>query len=185
MVFPGFSIKGTCPRKPHVLESPSVPGKPGHLVTLGLFSLPQKGRMNRIGNEESDCVQAIRFPCSWSCWAQAQGCRCAEMSVGCGLKRCMSQSDMVLSIFIALPSLSPHTELTFHIFEVSFSMLIFISDNESHSVVSDSFRPHGLYSPWNSPGKSPGVDSLSLLQGIFPTQELNRVSCIAGGFFTN
>ena len=26
---------------------------------------------------------------------------------------------------------------------------------------------------------------LSLLQGIFPTQELNRVSCIAGRFFTN
>ena len=29
------------------------------------------------------------------------------------------------------------------------------------------------------------VACLSLLQGIFPTQESNRVSCIAGGFFTN
>ena len=29
------------------------------------------------------------------------------------------------------------------------------------------------------------VGSLSLLQQIFPSQELNRVSCIAGGFFTN
>ena len=36
-------------------------------------------------------------------------------------------------------------------------------------VVSDSFRPHGLYSPWNSPGQNTGVGSLSLLQGIFPT----------------
>ena len=27
-----------------------------------------------------------------------------------------------------------------------------------------------LYSPWNSPGQSTGVGSLSLLQGIFPTQ---------------
>ena len=74
-------------------------------------------------------------------------------------------------------------------------------------------RPHGLYSPWNSPGrntgvgsfpspgdlpnpgieprsptlqadslqaepqgkpKNPGVGSLSLLQGIFPTQESNQ-----------
>ena len=30
--------------------------------------------------------------------------------------------------------------------------------------------PHGLYSPWNSPGHNTGVGSLSLLQGIFPTQ---------------
>ena len=85
--------------------------------------------------------------------------------------------------------------------------------------------PHGLYSPWNSPGKITGIGSLSLLLGIFPTQwsnpglshcrqilyqlshkesprilqwvaypfssgsswprNLTRVSCIAGGFFTN
>ena len=30
--------------------------------------------------------------------------------------------------------------------------------------------PHGLYSPWNSPGQNTGVGSLSLLQGIFLTQ---------------
>ena len=82
-----------------------------------------------------------------------------------------------------------------------------------------------LYSPWNSPGQNAGVGSLSLLQGIVPTQGSNlglphcrqilyhlshkesprilewvtypfsrgsswarswtRVSCIAGGFFTN
>ena len=41
--------------------------------------------------------------------------------------------------------------------------------SESRSVVSDSLRPHGLYSPWNSPGQNTGVGSLSLLQGIFPT----------------
>ena len=34
-------------------------------------------------------------------------------------------------------------------------------------------RPHGLYSPQNSPGQNTGVNSLSLLQGIFPTQESN------------
>ena len=53
--------------------------------------------------------------------------------------------------------------------------------SESHSVVSDCLPPHGLYSPWNSPGQDIGVGSLSLLQGIFPTQ----VSCIVGGFFTS
>ena len=33
--------------------------------------------------------------------------------------------------------------------------------------------PRGLYSPWNSPSQNTGVGSLSLLQGIFPTQGLN------------
>ena len=86
------------------------------------------------------------------------------------------------------------------------------SESESHSVVSDSLRPHEPYSLWNSPGqntrrpfpfvgdlpkpgirtrfpklkvdslpsepqgtsKNTGVGSLSLLQWIFPTQELNQ-----------
>ena len=33
--------------------------------------------------------------------------------------------------------------------------------------------PHGLCSPWNSPGQNFGVGSCSLLQEIFPTQGLN------------
>ena len=45
--------------------------------------------------------------------------------------------------------------------------------SESCSVVSDSLRPHGLYSPWESPGQNTGKSSLSLLQRIFPTQGLN------------
>ena len=99
------------------------------------------------------------------------------------------------------------------------------SERESGSVIFDFLQSHRLYSPWNSPGWNTGVGSLSLLQGIFPTQGLNpgllncwqilyqlshkgsprilkwvaypfssrsswyrnwtRVSCIAGGFFTN
>ena len=47
------------------------------------------------------------------------------------------------------------------------------SESESHSVVSNSLRPHGLYSPWNSPNRNIGVGSYSLLQGIVPTQGLN------------
>ena len=46
-------------------------------------------------------------------------------------------------------------------------------ESESHSVMSDSLQPHGLYSPWNSPSQNTGVDSLSLLQGMFPIQGLN------------
>ena len=48
-------------------------------------------------------------------------------------------------------------------------------------VTSDSLWPHGLYSPWNSPGQNTGEGSLSLLQGIFPTQAFH----IAGEFFTS
>ena len=39
--------------------------------------------------------------------------------------------------------------------------------------MSDSLRPPGLYSPWNSPGQNTGVGSLSLLQGIFSTEGSN------------
>ena len=46
----------------------------------------------------------------------------------------------------------------------------FIKWSESCSVMSESLRPHVLYSPRNSPGQNTGVGSLSLLQGIFPTQ---------------
>ena len=39
--------------------------------------------------------------------------------------------------------------------------------------MSGSLQPNGLYSPWNCPGQNTGVGSLSLLQGIFPTQGSN------------
>ena len=43
----------------------------------------------------------------------------------------------------------------------------------SHSVMSDSLRPHGLLCPWDSPAKNTGVGCHSLLQGIFPIQGSN------------
>ena len=46
-------------------------------------------------------------------------------------------------------------------------------ESESCSVVSYSLQPHGLYSPWNSPGQNTDVGSLSLLQGYVPTQGSN------------
>ena len=51
-------------------------------------------------------------------------------------------------------------------------------EHVSCSVVSHSLRPHQLkptrfLCPWNSPGKTTGVGSHSLLQGIFLTQEVN------------
>ena len=52
-------------------------------------------------------------------------------------------------------------------------LLCYESESESHSVVSDSLWPYGLYSPWNSPGQNTGVGRRSFLQGIFPTQASN------------
>ena len=45
--------------------------------------------------------------------------------------------------------------------------------SESHSVMLNSLRIHGFYSPSNSPGQNTGTGSLFLLQGIFPTQGSN------------
>ena len=39
--------------------------------------------------------------------------------------------------------------------------------------MSNSLQLHGLYSPWNSPGQNTRVGSLSLFQGIFPSQQSN------------
>ena len=51
--------------------------------------------------------------------------------------------------------------------------IVWSSESESRSVVSDSLCPHGLCGPWNSPGQNTGVGSCFLLQGIFPTQGSN------------
>ena len=59
------------------------------------------------------------------------------------------------------------------LYQAPLQVLCMKSESESHSVVSDSLRPHGLQSPWNSPGQNTEVGSLSLLQGIFPTQGSN------------
>ena len=56
---------------------------------------------------------------------------------------------------------------------LSFDVQYLSPPSEGLSVVSNSLWPHWLYSPWNSPGQNTGVGSLSLLQGIFPTQGSN------------
>ena len=48
---------------------------------------------------------------------------------------------------------------------LAFFKIVKVSESESPSVLSDSLRPHGLYSLWNSPGQTARMSSLSLLQG--------------------
>ena len=59
----------------------------------------------------------------------------------------------------------------------------------SHSVMSNSLRPYGLYSarllcPWDFPGKNIGVGCHFLLQRTFSTQGSNPGLCIADSLFT-
>ena len=64
-------------------------------------------------------------------------------------------------------------------------------EKESRSAVSNSLWPHGLCSPWSSPGQNTGVGSSSArsgdpdLQGIFPTQGWNPGCLHCRRFFTN
>ena len=55
------------------------------------------------------------------------------------------------------------------------------SERETHSVMSDSLRLHGLYSPWNFPSQNIGVGSLSL-PGIEPMSPASPA--LPGRFFT-
>ena len=55
-----------------------------------------------------------------------------------------------------------------------------LHESEIRSVVSNSLRPHGILQ-----ARYTGVGSLSILQGIFPTQGSNTGSHIAGRFFPN
>ena len=59
------------------------------------------------------------------------------------------------------------------------------SQSESHSVVSDSLQPYGLYSPWNSPGQNTRVGAVPFSRGSSQPRDQTQVSRIAGGFFTS
>ena len=83
----------------------------------------------------------------------------------------------ILSLAILVEGISHSqfsTQGSLHTLSLFFKFTFLLSLwSENRLVMSNSLWPHGLYSPWNSPGQNTGVDSLSLLQGIFLTQELN------------
>ena len=47
------------------------------------------------------------------------------------------------------------------------------------------FQPHGLYSPWNSPGQNMEWVAFPFPRGSSQSRDGNQVSHIAGGFFTS
>ena len=77
-------------------------------------------------------------------------------------------------------STTKQVSLVFHLdsfFSVTMMYISLVkSESVSCSVLSDSLRSHEpsrLLCPWNFLGKNNGVGSHSILQGMFPTQELN------------
>ena len=61
----------------------------------------------------------------------------------------------------------------------------FLASNEMSSIAMKVKVDLLFATPRNSLGQNTGVGSLSLLQGIFPTQGSNPGPHIAGGFFTS
>ena len=63
----------------------------------------------------------------------------------------------------ASPTTTPEKEMAF-VTRLTGLICDMKREGEGGSVVPDSLRLHGLYSPWNSSGQNTGVGSLSLLQ---------------------
>ena len=57
------------------------------------------------------------------------------------------------------------------------------NESESHSVVSNSLQPHGIYSPWNLQARILEWVAFPFSRESFQTRDQTRVSRIAGGFF--
>ena len=83
------------------------------------------------------------------------------------------QNRQIIMGFLQSENLLGVSCLSLLVFHILLTLSTFQSESESHSVVPDSLRPRGLYSPWISPAHNTGVGSRSFLQGIFPTQESN------------
>ena len=64
-------------------------------------------------------------------------------------------------------------------------LLGFSSESEGHSVMSDSLRPHGLYSPGNSPAPNTWRVAFPFSRGSSQPRDWTHISRIAGKFFTS
>ena len=128
------------------------------------------------GREESDTTERLPFHFSLSCLGEGNGnplqCSCLENPRDGGAWWAAVYAVTQSWTRLKWLSSSRSGKVVVNIYH-SLEKLGSKRKSESHSVMSNSLRPHGLYSLWNSPGQNIGVGSLSFLQGIFPTQGLN------------
>lgn len=121
----GWSV---CPRtflalasKAQVPESLSSPRQTRTLGHRWTVCSVQDGRVNRMGNEDSCRIEAIRFPCSWRPLVTRN-----EISVCWHLKLIQSQTDTPIDIYSPF-SLSPHMFLlSLYLIQIFISGKVFI-----------------------------------------------------------
>ena len=113
-------------------------------------------------------MRVFNYACSLGTHSSLWGCLCVCVCVVLFKMFILSFESCKIYSFV-----SPFLHCLFSQTGLVSSSLMKVKGNESRSVVSDSLRPHGLYSPWNSPGQNTGEGSLSLLQGIFPPHGWN------------
>ena len=118
----------------------------------------------------------LRTSVLWSVWHSLFTCRhncfffCA-FTVYCLLFVSQRFGSMCFpSIVCELLDDRNHVHLMCLAIGSSFSMKS--EKSESHSLMSNSLWPCGLYSPWNSPGQNTGVGNSSLLQWNLPNPGL-------------
>ena len=108
--------------------------------------------------------------CPWSLWVRRLPNKTWLSHLQAWLPLSLPLKPPPLSLF----TFCPHHGLKFpETFSNYLSQPTACFSLQKSSVVSDSLRPHRLYSPWNSPGQNTGEDCHSLLQGIFLTQAWN------------
>ena len=77
--------------------------------------------------------------------------------------------------FLTFHHMLEYSQLTM-LWKKNNNVVIVSSESENCSVISDSLRPHRLYSPWNSLGQNTGMGSLSLFQGDLPNPGIEPTS---------
>ena len=120
-------------------------------------------------------LQPTRILCPWDSSGKNTGVGCHALLQGISPTQGLNQS--LLCLLHCRQILLPFTTVitsTSHKSNGNWKII----RQFSHSVMSSSLWPHGLWPakllcPWDSSGKNTGVGCYTLLQGIFPTQGWN------------
>ena len=74
-------------------------------------------------------------------------------------------SSLLKTLFIKKKKISWHNPWQFNLQTKPLHISYYVSESESHLVLSDSLWPQGLYSPWNFPGHNTGVVAFPFSRG--------------------
>ena len=90
---------------------------------------------------------------------------------------CFPQSNVFFLLFLMIESKCEHFS---RLLSLTLACLACVLSHFSRVLtLSPQMQSSRLLCPWGSPGKNTGVDCHTLLQGIFPTQGSNGISCVS------